>query len=615
MNASDGKGRVERSDDTTLTSSVEFEPEEVHKKYRQERDRRLKPNRAAIKDLTKQTFAAFRKDPFTPFVSRDPVTDVVEVAIIGAGIGGLTTGAELRRAGVEKIRLIDEAGDVGGTWYWNRYPGVMCDVESYIYLPYLEERGYVPSLKYAYGDEIREHLGWIAEKYDLRRDALFQTRTESAEWNEELGNWIIRTNRGDAFETQYLVVAPGILNLMKIPDVAGIERFRGKAFHTARWDYDFTGGDVHGGISELADKVVGIIGAGASAIQCVPHLAESTKHLYVFQRTPSCVGVRGNAPTSEELADRMHSTPGWQDERMYNFHGMVAGGAIETDMVDDGWTHNFSRVWSPRVTPEMTPEEIMRQVELADFEIMEEHRKRIDEIVEDREKAEILKPYYRYVCKRPLFHDEYLPAFNRSNVTLVDCPAGIERITEHGLLCNGQEIALDCLVFATGFEAEWTPLTRKVGHDIVGRGGLRLSEKWKDAPATLHGMTTRGFPNFFIMPSPFQQSVASVNYTFICVLAAEHIGQTVKILRSERVKKFDVSEVAEKEYVEGIVATFVDSTELMEACTPSRINHEGDPRALTPETGAYGGGLGNLAGYVTMLAEFRDSGLAGFELD
>jgi cation diffusion facilitator CzcD-associated flavoprotein CzcO len=597
-------------------SPVQFDPDAVHAKYLEERDKRLIPGRAAIRDLTGESlFTAYREDPFTPFEHREPLFEEIDVAVVGAGIGGVVAGANLRKVGIERIRVLDQAGGVGGTWYWNRYPGVMCDVESYIYMPMLEDLDYVPTRRYAFGDEIREHLEAIAHKYDLVDDALFHTGVQRTEWDEESARWILQTDRGDEIRARYVVMAVGILNLMKLPDIPGMELFKGKSFHTGRWDYEYTGGDMHSRMDKLADKVVGIIGTGASAIQCVGPLGQSAKQLYVFQRTPSAVGVRDNRPTSEEVARDFRSRPGWQRERMYNFHSVLNGEDV-VNMVADGWTRHEARVWNPRMEPGMTMPEFILKAEEEDFEIMEEHRRRIDETVADSRTAEILKPYYRYLCKRPCFHDEYLPAFNLPSVTLVDCPTGIQTVTERGLICNGQEYELDCLIYATGFEAEVTPFPRRAGHDIIGRGGLRLADKWAAGPATLHGMMTRGFPNFFMVPAPGQQGVISVNFTLVNCEGAEHIAAAIKLLDERGVRVADVSEEAERDYVDGIVAKFKDASVVMEACTPSRLNNEGNPKAMNPRAGSWGGGRGNLFGWIKMLKEWREAGdFAGLETD
>ena len=251
-----------------------FDPEVVHAKYLAERDKRLVPGRAAIRDLSSdEHFARFREDPFTPVTERAPVTDDVDVVIVGGGIAGVLAGAQLRKAGIERIRIVDQAGGIGGTWYWNRYPGVMCDVESYIYLPMLEELGYIPKHRYAFGEEIRLHLQAIADRFDLVDDALFHTGVSRAEWDEAQARWRVRTDRGDELTCRYYVLAVGILNLLKLPAIDGMEQFEGPSFHTARWDYELTGGGPGEPLTKLGDKVVGLVGTGATGIQCLPALA------------------------------------------------------------------------------------------------------------------------------------------------------------------------------------------------------------------------------------------------------------------------------------------------------------------------------------------------------
>jgi cation diffusion facilitator CzcD-associated flavoprotein CzcO len=368
-----------------------------------------------------------------------------------------------------------------------------------------------------------------------------------------------------------------------------------------------------GNLTKLADKVVGVIGAGASAIQCVPPLAESAKHVYLFQRTPSAIGVRDNAPTAEDFGASL--SPGWQKERMENFTAVMGGRPVVRDLVDDGWTHHMAKVINPRIEPDMSLDEIARENEELDYAVMEEHRSRIDQIVSDPRTAESLKPYYRYMCKRPCFHDEYLPAFNRPNATLVDCPAGVERVTERGVIAGGQEFELDCIIYATGFEAEATPFPRRAGHPILGRGGVSLAEKWKDGAQSLHGMMSRGFPNLFISPAPGQQAVISVNHTHVVVTGAEHIAATIARLDELGVEIADVSEDAEKEWGQRIVGAQLDDSLFMATCTPSRLNFESDPSAFNKRNGNYGGGYGDYFGWRDLLAEWRENGFAGLELE
>ena len=599
-------------DDAATTAS--YDPEAVRAKYLAERDKRLIPGRASIRDLqTDEHFARYRDDPFTPVGARDPVTDEVDVVIVGGGIAGVLAGARLREAGLERIRIIDQAGGIGGTWYWNRYPGVMCDVESYIYLPMLEELDYIPTHRYAFGEEIRQHLEAIAGRFDLVSDSLFHTGVTGAEWHEDAGRWQVRTDRDDVVSCRWYVLAVGILNLLKLPTIPGMEDFAGHSFHTARWDYDYTGGGPDQPLTGLADKVVGLMGTGASGIQCVPPLAESAKHLYVFQRTPSAVGERGNRPTDPDFGEELG--PNWQRTRMDNFQAILMGRPVDADLVDDGWTHHYAAVHHPPRGKDMSMADYLRSAEELDYSIMETHRHRVDELVADQAKAEILKPYYRYLCKRPCFHDQYLPAYNNPNVTLIDCPAGIERITERGPVVDGTQYEVDCIIYGTGFEPELTPLFRRVGHEIVGRGGVTLAEKWAGGAASLFGMMSRGFPNMFVMPAPGQQAVVTVNYTQLAVLGAEFIGRAVGLLEQRGVEVFDVSAEAEEAWTQKILDSFVDGSAVMSACTPSRINNEGHPEALNPRNGNYGRGMGDWFGYREVLEQWLDAGsFEGLEL-
>jgi cation diffusion facilitator CzcD-associated flavoprotein CzcO len=410
------------------------------------------------------------------------------------------------------------------------------------------------------------------------------------------------------------VLAVGILNLMKLPTIPGMEDFAGHSFHTARWDYGYTGGGPDEPLSGLADKVVALIGVGASGIQCVPPLAASAQHVYVFQRTPSAIGERGNRPTAPDFGAGLG--PRWQRDRMDNFQAVMLGRPVERDQIDDGWTHHYAAVHHPPRAKDMTMAEFLRSAEELDYGIMDAHRRRINELVGDSATAEILKPYYRYLCKRPCFHDEYLLAFNNPNITLIDCPAGIERITGQGPVVDGEQYEVDCLIYGTGFEAELTPLHRRVGHRIVGRGGVTLAEKWADGAASLFGIMSRGFPNMFVMPAPGQQAVVTVNYTQLAVLGADFVGGAIGLLAERGVEVFDVSAAAEEGWTQKIVDSFVDGSSVMAACTPSRINNEGHPEQMNPRNGNYGRGMGDWFGYRDLLEQWLEAGrFEGLELE
>ena len=490
----------------------------------------------------------------------------------------------------------------------------MCDVESYIYMPMLEELDYIPTERYASGEEIRLHLQAIAERFDLVDDALFHTGVVRSEWDEDSARWRVRTDRGDDLGARYYVLAVGILNLLKLPAIPGMEDFAGPSFHTARWDYGYTGGGPGEPLTELGDTVVGLIGTGATGIQCLPPLAAAAKHVYVFQRTPSAIGVRGNRSTDPAFARDLEA--GWQQARMDNFQAIMLGRSVDEDLTDDGWTHHYGPVQHRPRWKGMTIEEYIRSAEEFDYGVMEEHRHRVEELVSDPHTVEVLKPYYRYVCKRPCFHDEYLQAFNNPNVTLVDCPGGIDRVTEAGPVIDGEQFDVDCLIYGTGFEAELTPLFRRAGHDIVGRGGISLAEKWANGASSLFGMMTRGFPNMFVMPAPGQQAVVTVNYTQLAVLGGEFVGRAIGILVERGVDVFDVSAEAEADWSQKIVDSFVDASGVMSACTPSRINLEGNPQSINPRNGNYGRGLGDYFAYRELLERWLDQGdCDGLELD
>jgi cyclohexanone monooxygenase len=595
----------------TSREELDFDPDALRAKYREERDRRLRSDGNEQYVEVKGKFAHYLDDPYAePGFSRDPLTDAVEVVVIGGGFGGLLAGARLRQAGVEDIRMIDPAGDFGGTWYWNRYPGIACDIESYSYLPLLEELDYMPKEKYAFGKEILEHSQAIARKFDLYRDACFQTRVEELSWDEEEARWIITTNHGDRMKAHYVCLATGPLNRPKLPGIPGIDEFEGHSFHASRWDYEYTGGDSEGNLSGLRGKRVGIIGTGATAVQVVPHLGESAEHLYVFQRTPSSIDVKDNPPTDPEWVKTLG--PGWHQHRMDNFNSLVSGVPQEEDLVNDGWTdlvRNLLVGIREGRNKDFSPEGLARAAEMADFEKMESIRGRVDSTVEDPETAEALKPYYRQFCKRPCFHNEYLDTFNRPNVTLVDTKGrGVERITKKGVVVDGHEYELDCLIYASGFEVG-TDYSRRAGFQLHGRHGKTLTEWWSGGVRTLHGMHVRGFPNCFIMSNA--QAGFTASYPHMLNEQAKHVAYIIQTGTEKRLRSIEVSEEGESEWVDQCIRKARAGGEFFESCTPGYYNNEGQTNERGAQNGFYGGGS---LEFIKILEGWREDGtLPGME--
>ncbi len=523
------------------TEAIPFDPDALREKYRAERDKRLRADGNEQYIEVKGDFSHFIDDPYVePGSAREPLTDEVDVVVSGGGFGGLLAGARLREAGVEGIRMVEKGGDFGGTWYWNRYPGAACDVESYVYLPLLEEIGYVPIEKYSRAPEILAHSQAIGRKYDLYRDACFQTEVTELRWDGDAMRWLVLTNRGDRMRARFVVMSNGPLHCAKLPGIPGITSFKGHTFHTSRWDYAYTGGTSEGDLTRLDDKRVGNIGTGATAVQCEPHLGAAAKHLYVFQRTPSSIDVRANRPTDREWAASLE--PGWHQQRMDNFNILVSGGFQDVDLVSDGWTDIIRKLLlmiREDGAPDVSPEGLAKSMEMVDFEKMEEIRARVDAIIDDPATAESLKPYYRQFCKRPCFHDEYLDTFNRPNVTLVDTNGhGVDRVTERGVVANGVEYETDCLIYATGFEVG-TEYTRRSGYELYGRGGITLTEKWAGGIRTLHGMHSRGFPNCFIISNA--QSGFTVNFPHMLNEQGKHLAYIISHALGHEVRSVEAA--------------------------------------------------------------------------
>ena len=599
-------------------NQYDFDPDALRKKYRSERDKRLRQDGNEQYQEVSGEFSYFVEDPYVEEkIEREPLTDEVDVVIIGGGFGGMLAAARLREKGIDNFKIIEKGADFGGTWYWNRYPGASCDIESYIYFPLLEETGFVPKQKYTNAPETLEYCKIICEKFNLYENACLQTEVTSTVWNEDTGRWLVKTNLNDEIKARYVVHSNGPLNRPKLPAIKGINSFKGHTFHTSRWDYEYTGGNSHGNLDNLKDKRVAIIGTGATAVQCVPHLGEGAKQLYVFQRTPSSIDVRNNQATDPDWISTQKE--GWHDERRKNFETLLTGGQVKEDLVSDGWTEAFrllfgslrekapskmqmaawaaksifsSEMYKKGFKPYMTDKameamDIRNAMQMADFQKMEQVRARADKVVKDEKTAESLKPYYNQFCKRPCFHDEYLDTFNRPNVELIDTDGkGLEEISEKGIVFNGKEYEVDCIIFATGFEVG-TEYSRRAGYQIHGVDGKTVTQKWQNGLATFHGMHSRGFPNaFFFGPA---QSGFTATYTYSLDEQSIHLAYILEKIIDKGATRVEASQEAEEQWIQTIIEKARLTADFQENCTPGYYNNEGKINQ-TPQNNTYGGG-------------------------
>ena len=593
-----------------LFPDLDFDPEALREKYRIERNKRLRDDGENQYIEAASQFAHYADDdPYVdPGFVREPLDVDIEVAVIGAGFSGLMTAARLKERGITNFRIIEAGGDFGGTWYWNRYPGAQCDIESYCYLPLLEETGYMPKEKYSFAPEIYEHTQRIGGYFGLYDNAIFQTRVTGVKWLEDAQRWQISTHRKDNIRAQFVIQATGPANRPKLPGIPGIADFKGHTFHTSRWDYDYTGGDHNGGLTKLADKRVAVIGTGATAIQCVPFLGEYAKQLYVFQRTPSSVDLRGNRPTDETWYQDLE--PGWQRARRENFAAVLTGQNFTEDLVADGWTDIARRIGISLMnrrqdTGNLDMEEIMLRAEIADFQKMNEIRGRVDETVAKAEAADRLKPWYRQFCKRPTFNDAYLATFNRANVKLIDVSdsKGVERITENAVVADGIAYEVDCIIYATGFEIT-TAAHRRVDFDTIGRGGQSLYDHWADGYRTLHGLSSHGFPNWFTIG--INQNGLSPNMTAMFDDQAVHVAHIISEVKRRGLQVVEVTAEAEDAWVGQIIALAGSgAAAFLEQCTPGYYNREGKGSGGNMQNSPYAPGINS---FNALLQQWREQG-------
>jgi cyclohexanone monooxygenase len=590
-----------------------FDPMELRRKYAEERDRRLRDEGNAQYLEVAGQLERFNDDHYIdkPLV-REPISETVEVLIVGGGFGGQLAAARLKQAGISDFRILEKAGDFGGTWYWNRYPGAQCDIEAYVYLPLLEETNYIPKEKYSYAPEILAHAQRIGRHFDLYPKTCFQTQVHTVRWHDSDRRWHVTTDRGDLIKARFVIMSSGPLNRPKLPGIPGIESFKGHTFHTSRWDYDYTGGSSSGGMTKLADKRVGIIGTGATAIQCVSYLARDAKHLTVFQRTPSAIDERGNKPTDPAWAKSLQA--GWHKERNENFVSILNGIPQDVDMVNDRWTDLFkalTKLMTGAAGTGMTPEQVALMGEIADYQKMNAIRERVAKSVTKPEVAEKLKPWYRQWCKRPVFNDEFLPTFNRDNVTLVDTRGlGVDRVTDKGVVVDGVEYELDCLIFATGFEVG-TAYTRRAEFEVYGRDGQSLSDYWREGMRTFHGFHSRGFPNCFHMG--LTQTGLAPNFTYMLDRQATHLAYIIEQTKSRGKQVVETSVKAECDWLDTVHKPNFMSDYLAQ-CTPGYYNAEG--KVGDGKTrGFFEEQYESAVGFYGLLAKWREQGaMDGLEL-
>jgi cyclohexanone monooxygenase len=554
-------------------TSIDVDVEVLRERYRLERDRRLKPAGTDQYLFAEGKYAHFNEDPYAGEPEpRTPIVRDVDVVIIGTGFGGIEMAATLGRAGIDDFLMIDWASDFGGTWYWNRYPGIRCDIESYIYLPYLEDTGYVPTERYVRGAEIFAYCQLLGRHFDLYRRALFQTKVAGLRWDDAASRWLVTTTRGDELRARFVTTQSGIFDRPQLPGIPGIEDFEGMIFHSARWDYGYTGGDSTGGLVRLADKRVGVVGTGATGLQIIPELARDARELVVFQRTPAGVGVRDNAPTDPEWFASL--PPGWQKARMESFLCLLNLEDVPCD-IDDGWSRFHRRMLAAEQSvpaDRRTPDDLDAAKERADFEYNEIVRDRVDAHVRDPRKRELLKAYYRTMCKRPGFSDDYLPAMDRDNVKLVDASGGIDRFTARGVLVGGREYELDCIILATGF-AIGTTWSHRAGYDAVGRNGITTSAKFAEGMRTYHGLFSAGFPNVFFLG--LTQGGTTTNVPHMLQEQADHVTYIIGRALSEGLTRIEATEEAEDHWQDEIALVNQARRAFQESCTPGYFNAEG----------------------------------------
>jgi cation diffusion facilitator CzcD-associated flavoprotein CzcO len=575
---------------------------QAEQRYSEERAKRLRDDgdNQFVDISLSDNFQSFLEDPWAEAAGVKEAKAMFpdnrcQLLILGAGWGGLLYAVRMVEAGMrpEDIRIIDSAGGFGGTWYWNRYPGLTCDIESYCYLPLLEETGYVPQHRYAHGEEIRNYANLTAEKFGVADSAVFQTKARKLIWDAKLKEWQVELVQQRQKEqpqilevhAQFVVTVNGPLNWPKLPDVPGILEYKGDIFHSSRWNYALTGGSPEDpSLTKLEGKRVAIIGTGATAVQIIPHLARWASHLYVVQRTPAAVDYFDQRETDPTwFRNNVATTDGWQRERMRNLHQhFTTEKQPPINLVNDGWTGAVGMVAiAGNASGPKSPEELpayLQKLHTIDLPRQERIRRRVEQEVKDPILANKLRAWYPSWCKRPTFSNEYLSTFNRDNVTLIDTDGkGLDSVSTDSIVAGGQSYPVDVIICATGFRAPFkgSP-AEKANMTIIGRDGAVMSEEWaRNGPSTQHGILDHNFPNLFLS-GPWQATLSPNNLFNTDVLAKNSAYILAEAKRKADGKPFAVTSTAAAAE-EWAAQVMMHSTPMAAifGCTPSYFNGEG----------------------------------------
>jgi cyclohexanone monooxygenase len=467
-----------------------------------------------------------------------------DVVVVGAGFAGLYMLHRLRGLGMT-ARVFEQGDGVGGTWYWNRYPGARCDVESMQYsYSFSEElqQEWDWSERYAPQPEILKYANHVADRFNLRPDIQFNTRVERAVFDESANRWSVTTSDGHTVTAQFVVLATGCLSNARMPDIKGLDGFKGQIYHTGNWPHepvDFTG------------RRVGVIGTGSSAIQSVPVIAEQATHLTVFQRTANFSIPARNAPLSQQEREKFRRNY----PEIRRFAREEARNGIYTELpdrgaLDDGDNERRSRYearWQRGGLTFMSVYNNLALDKAANDTAADFVRAKIAEIVKDPDTAKLLQPNSHPIgTKRICIDTDYFATFNRPNVTLVDIKANpIDEILPHGVRAGGKDHELDALVLATGFDAMTGSVARI---DIHGRDGRTLNRKWAEGPRTYLGLMSAGFPNLFVITGPGSPSVLS-NMIVSIEQHVDWIADCVAYMRGHGLEVMEASREAEDKWV------------------------------------------------------------------